>query len=129
VAAVTVPVEGPDRDRPARLRRWVSVILLIGVAASVAISVVGTVLLAVDSGGSPSTDPIHLSLRSFGGDLLHGDPYAVLWLGLLILVVTPLARVIASVVSFAHVRDGPFVAMTLFVLAVLLATAVAGVVL
>jgi uncharacterized membrane protein len=45
---------------------------------------------------------------------------AVVQLGLLILVATPVARVVFSVVSFAMRRDYIYVALTLFVLSVLL---------
>jgi uncharacterized membrane protein len=51
-----------------------------------------------------------------------GNPAAVIALGLMILLATPIARVAFSVVAFAMQRDRTYVAVTLIVLAVLLAS-------
>jgi uncharacterized membrane protein len=47
-------------------------------------------------------------------------PLAIIQLGLLILVATPVARVVFSVLTFALRRDYIYVGLTVFVLAVLL---------
>ena len=49
-----------------------------------------------------------------------GDAKAVIQLGLLLLIATPIARVISSAVAFAIEGDRMYVAFTLIVLAVLL---------
>jgi len=51
----------------------------------------------------------------------------LLFLGLLVLVLTPVARVAATVGLFAQRRDGLYVAITLFVLLLLGATVAVGV--
>ncbi len=51
---------------------------------------------------------------------LHLDGSAIIQLGLLILIATPVARVAFSAVAFAIERDYLYVWITLFVLAVLL---------
>lgn len=50
-----------------------------------------------------------------------GDPRAgtLIWAGLLILVATPVARVVFSLAAFALQRDWTYVAITFIVLAVL----------
>jgi len=48
------------------------------------------------------------------------NPLGLIQFGLLLLIATPLARVAFSVVAFALQRDGTYVAVTLFVLAVIL---------
>lgn len=53
-------------------------------------------------------------------EAFSGRPQAVIELGLLLLILTPIARVVFSVVAFARERDVMYVAMTLIVLAVLL---------
>ena len=53
-------------------------------------------------------------------DALSGRGRGVIQLGLLLLIATPVARVAFSVVAFAWQRDYLYVALTLFVLAVLL---------
>ncbi len=63
------------------------------------------------------------SLRSVGG-IAHGisqlSGRAIIQLGLLLLIATPVARVIFSAFAFARERDYLYVAFTLIVLAVLL---------
>jgi len=62
-------------------------------------------------------------LRSVGGLfrlLMTGDPTAVIQLGVLLLIATPVARVIFAVVGFALERDRLYVAVSLTVLAVLM---------
>jgi uncharacterized membrane protein len=53
-------------------------------------------------------------------DAMHGGGRALVQLGLLLLIATPVARVAFSAVAFARQRDWTYVAMTLFVLVVLL---------
>jgi uncharacterized membrane protein len=56
----------------------------------------------------------------FGG-ALHGRSLSVMQLGLLLLIATPVARVAFSAAAFALERDWLYVALTLAVLAVLVA--------
>ena len=50
----------------------------------------------------------------------HLDARSVIMLGLLVLVATPILRVVFSVITFLVERDTVFVAVTLFVFSVLL---------
>ena len=52
--------------------------------------------------------------------LLHGDPEAVVQVGVLILIATPIARVIFAAFAFAMERDRLYLVISLFVLAVLI---------
>jgi uncharacterized membrane protein len=64
-------------------------------------------------------------LRSVSGLfrlLLTGDPAAVIQVGAILLIATPIARVVFAVVAFALERDRFYVAVSLTVLAVLLAS-------
>ena len=51
---------------------------------------------------------------------LAADPAAIIQLGLLLLIATPVARVAFSVVAFAEERDWMYVTITVIVLALLL---------
>jgi uncharacterized membrane protein len=67
--------------------------------------------------GEPDT------LRSIGGIILgaaHGDALAVIQLGLVLLIATPIARVALSLIGFYLERDRRYVAITTLVLAILL---------
>jgi uncharacterized membrane protein len=54
------------------------------------------------------------------GGIAHGDASAIIELGMLLLVATPICRVIFAVVAFAAERDRLYVAISVAVLAVLL---------
>jgi uncharacterized membrane protein len=56
----------------------------------------------------------------------HGDSASIIQLGLILLIATPIARVIASVLVFALKRDYLYVAFTLLVLCVLLYSLTGG---
>jgi Predicted membrane protein len=53
---------------------------------------------------------------------MAGDPTAVIQLGAILLIATPIARVVFAVVGFALERDRFYVVVSLTVLAVLLAS-------
>jgi uncharacterized membrane protein len=61
----------------------------------------------------------HTTPRGFGSLGSLSGPEAAIQLGLLILIATPVARVIFSLVGFALERDRVYMAITLAVLAVL----------
>ena len=52
--------------------------------------------------------------------LMTGDPAAVVQLGVLLLIATPIARVVFAAIGFAAERDRLYVAISLAVLAVLI---------
>jgi uncharacterized membrane protein len=98
-----------------------------GVILASAVVLVGGVLYLIQEGGqAPETRVFHgepPQLRSPSGivqDALRGDGPCVIQLGLLLLIATPVARVVFSVVVFALQRDITYVVVTLVVLAVLL---------
>jgi len=74
-------------------------------------------ILAFHQGGGPAFFPT--SLSAVLGGAMAGKPYAVIGLGMLLLILTPILRVALSVFFFLAQRDWLYVGMTLFVLAVL----------
>ena len=52
-------------------------------------------------------------------DFLHANGQAVIVLGLILLIATPVVRVAVSTAAFAQQRDRAYVAITLVVLALL----------
>ena len=76
----------------------------------------GTVQQLVDSSyGKPTLD-----LTTLLSGLAAGNPIFLIQAGLIVLLATPVARVLASVLLFAAEKDKLYVAVTLFVLIVLL---------
>lgn len=124
----------PDaRDRVLRLRRLETVLgnlLRWGVTVSVVFLVAGIALMLARH-PDYLTDPeahAHLTrppaafphtLRDVGRELAQFHGRAVMMAGLLFLILTPVARVAASVVAFVLERNWRFVVITGFVLLVL----------
>jgi uncharacterized membrane protein len=69
--------------------------------------------------------PLRLITGTVEGAMSFHGP-AIIQLGVLLLIATPVARVMLSVVAFAQQRDGRYVMVTLFVLAVLFYSLVHG---
>lgn len=113
---------------PERLRLVVSWVLTIGVSISgglIAAGFAGSLLVGWRGSlvGKPHLDA---PITDFGG-LVNGlaamRPQAIAQLGLLVLVATPIVRVLASLVGFALERDRLYVAITMGVLVILLSSA------
>lgn len=104
----------------------IGTVLRFGVVLSAAIIVVGVILL-VSATGSTDVNP----LLSYGskqaptlGGFLSGlaslQPYAIIELGALVLIATPVARVLISVFLFSAQKDRLYALITATVLALLL---------
>lgn len=111
-------------------------LLRAGVLISAAVILVGVVLLfttgrqagyfsqglagLIDYPPHAGGAPVDSTINAVLAGLRVGEPDAVISLGLLLLIATPIVRVAASVLLFLQQRDYRYVAITLFVLGVLL---------
>ena len=59
-------------------------------------------------------------------ELRHGDPFAIMLVATVLLILTPVARVVVSIVAFATDRDHKFVAVTSFVFLIMVLTVILG---
>ncbi len=131
--------DGPQGMEPlTRMELVISYGLRIGVLLSAAIILVGIVLFALrQDTGYARIQPHHLvdllafhrrqgpgyfptSISAVLAGTLAGKPYAIIGLGMLLLIATPVVRVALSVFFFLAQVDWLYVGITLFVLAVLL---------
>ena len=119
------PARAADGTMPRSLtpELVISAVLRGGVLLSAAIIALGTALffwraLTGRGGAGAGTFPHTLSAALAG--VAAGSPAAIIVLGLLVLLATPLLRIIVSVAIFARERDWLYVAITLLVLAILL---------
>lgn len=95
------------------LNRLVSHILRGGVLVSVAVLVAGFAVALVQGTPAPSNaDPPGRVLR----DAIQLRPEGLLSLGILLIIATPIARVVLSIVSFAKEGDARFAAIASIVL-------------
>ena len=116
------------RDLVWEARSRVALLLRLGVLASATLLVVA---LALEVARGTLSIPGAVGIPSWGSfvsDLAVGRTGAIVFLGLLILTLTPLARVLLSASLFAAGRDRTYTWLTTFVLLVLLLSVVAGLV-
>ena len=114
----------PGEDKDALVRQAeliISGVLLGGVLLSAAIIVIGVVMFYIHPvpaghGQFPS------NLAETISGLANGNPLAVVVLGLLILLATPILRVAVSILAFLAERDMQYVIITCIVLVVLLSS-------
>lgn len=126
----------------AHLERAVALVLRVGVGISSLVLVAGTaVTLGSDSTRRAAARAVPAlrqgSLRQAGwttyhsvgavvGAAVHGRGPALVMVGVLLLIATPVLRVAVSVVGYAQERDRRFVVITAVVLAVLLGSFAVG---
>jgi uncharacterized membrane protein len=112
---------------PAGIEARIARLLTIGTRVAVAFLAAGSLLL-VASGTSPLATPWPpLDLTTLPSDLLHLQPEGFLWLGLLVMIATPLLRVITATMGFARAGERRMVLLGIAVLVVIALAVVAGV--
>ncbi|MEP6572586.1 MAG: DUF1634 domain-containing protein [Gemmatimonadota bacterium] len=134
-------IESPTADQDARVRRaelLISTVLRTGVLTSLAVILLGTVLTFVHHRSylSTTTDLARLTqpgaaiphtLREVALGLESLSGQAIITLGLLLLILTPVVRVGVSILAFVAQRDWIYVAITATVLLLLLFSIVLGI--
>jgi uncharacterized membrane protein len=125
---------------PHRVEIIVSDVLRWGVAGSLVLLVIGTLLCFLGSadygsGGGSAADLQRLirpdanlafSFGWFFHGLAHLQGPAIVVAGLLMLIATPVARVLISIFAFVIDRDWPFVSITTVVFVLLILSVVIG---
>jgi uncharacterized membrane protein len=115
----------PWRDR--RIELILGNLLRTGVLLSAAVVLCGAGIYLVRHAHEPANYRVFRGepsdLRTISGvvrSVMHERGRSLIQLGLLLLIATPIARVVFSIVGFTLERDHMYVAFTLIVLAVLL---------
>jgi uncharacterized membrane protein len=111
-----------------RMEMIIGILLRLGVMVAGAVVFFGAIIYLIRNGAAPLPD-----YKSFHGEsaqlstiegILTGVGQfrgrAIIQLGVLLLIATPVARVVFSAVAFALEKDKLYVCITLFVLAILL---------
>jgi uncharacterized membrane protein len=109
IAALRRAVVGEVEDT----NRLIYHVLRGGVLVSVAVLLFGFVLVGIKNSPLPDRS---LSPRSLAPQLAQFTPAGYLSLGVLLLIFTPVARVLLSLLSFAEDRDRTYALMTGIVL-------------
>ena len=118
------PIPGPlvAQEIPPGMTRLISLTLRVGVVLAAALALVGLGLLLHGSIAAFAAATVHgapFTGAGFVSGLAHGQAVDVLFLAFLVLILTPLFRVVISVGLFAQVGDRPFTALTVTVLMLL----------
>ena len=110
-----------------RMEEVIGILLQVGVLLSAAVVLAGGIWLLVECGnGRPEyrtfrpSDPALRSPAGILASLRNPSPQSVIQFGLLLLIATPVARVVLSLVAFTLQRDRVYIVVTLLVLAVLI---------
>jgi uncharacterized membrane protein len=109
-------------DIPPAMTQLVSLTLRVGVGLAALLALAGLALLLAGPSATFTAASVHgapFSGAGFVSGLAHGHATDVLFLAFVVLILTPLFRVIISVGLFAQVRDRPFTALTVTVLLLL----------
>jgi uncharacterized membrane protein len=115
----------PDDDQ--KLEVAMGRMLQVGVTLAALVVLAGGVLYLKQSAG-PRTNyqtfhgaPAALvTVRGILGGAAHGDARSIIAMGILLLIATPVCRVLFGVVGFAMLRDRFYAAVSTLVLAILL---------
>ena len=116
-----------------RMDQIIGNLLRIGVAAAAAIVLVGGIYYLIQHGAAaPDYQAFHgepKRLRSISEIIITAFSLrsrSIIQLGLLLLILTPIARVVFSVFAFALQRDRTYVVATLIVLGILVYNIIGG---
>jgi uncharacterized membrane protein len=102
-----------------RSERAITLVLRYGSLVSTLIMAVGSVLAAYRGIGLVATShSIHPEVLL--SNVLHFDPLAITELGILLLLFTPIARIVVALLGFAMERDWKYTLISLGVLAIVL---------
>lgn len=117
------PPAGQSHRRPKlSTNAIISLVLQGGVTLSALVTLLGILLLPTRPGGFSVQRLLDFpgTFAQVGQELLAFRPQAIITLGLLLLVATPIVRVAVSMLAFAFERDRLYTAITFFVLIILL---------
>ena len=113
-----------EANVPPALQGLVSGALRVGVGLAAVLLLVGLLWAFASGGMTPLASTGGANL--VGGALAHPGPSTVLLAGVLVLILTPVSRVVISLSLFASVRDLAFVGLTATVLVLLAASIYVG---
>jgi len=99
-----------------KVEGYIRLVLLGGMVISVVTLAMGLMLYAISDG---TWEHVTLSFGEIIAGIAQGNPIAVIDLGIILLIATPLSRVVAATVLFAVNRERNFVYVGIAVLLVI----------
>ncbi|WP_125714391.1 DUF1634 domain-containing protein [Companilactobacillus kedongensis] len=99
-------------------------ILRIGVVTSAIVIVIGIMLYFLNGSGYTGNFPTRFSTILNG--IVAGKSYAIIMLGIFLLILTPVLRVVVSIYAFYKEKDTMYVVITTIVLVILIIAMLLG---
>ncbi len=94
-------------------------ILRLGVIISATVMIIGLVLLIVKGNGGYPHNAFPTDFTQIWAGIAELKPYAIMMLGIFLLILTPVLRVVVSIYSFYREGDSLYVWITTIVLVIL----------
>ncbi len=117
----------PDKSEVQFINRIVSIVLASGMYATVVFYLVGLILLFTKGSSVPEISRQYFhSFGAFLSGILSLNPRSFLYLGTITLILTPVSRVLFSILAFWKEKDTKFVFVTIVVFVVIIASVVVG---
>ena len=113
-------------ERLLNMELAISRVLQLGVTAAAVVIAFGLILLTIHGHSGYPHQGYPRTLGGVAAGLASGKPYAWIAVGLLLLILTPMLRVAVSVGAFLLEQDSLYVAITLFVLGMLIFSFILG---
>lgn len=104
--------------RAAGLEGRIAQLLRLGTYLAIGLIVVGVILMVI-TGRSPLDVAPALAPGRLIDDLMHFQPAGFLWAGVIVLLLTPAARVAVGAVAYARAGDRPMAVIAALVLVVI----------
>lgn len=114
------------RSEMAKVENVIGVIMQIGVIASAIVIIIGLAMFFISGQSGYSGNTFPHTFATIGTGLLALKPYAIIMLGLFLLILTPALRVLVSIYAFMVMKDRLYVWITTIVMIILVIAMVIG---
>jgi len=105
-----------DNLKYSHLNNWSSLSLKLGVAISLTLVIIGLILIGIT--GAKGVEPI-VPLNQLPQEILALNAIAIITLGILVLLFTPILQIGIAIVTFSRDRDKLYLGISLALLCIL----------
>ena len=99
------------------LNNWINSSLKLGAALSLVLIVIGLALLGI---ACPVEIEANLPLQQLPQEILKLNPIAIITLGIVLLLITPILQIVTAIVVFTKDRDKLFGSISILLLGILI---------
>lgn len=114
------------RSEMSKVENVIGVIMQIGVLASAIVIIIGLLMFFITGQSGYTGNNFPHTFAVIGRGLVYFKPYAIIMLGLFLLILTPALRVLVSIYAFAVMKDRMYVWITALVMVILVIAMVIG---